>query len=350
MVRMGVTAILSDTRFDLHTWPGHVEQAARLQAVHAAIAEANLLVRLQQLTSVPAPLPSIEAVHTPQLLRAVRQLAGYGGGQLDMDTYVTADSWELATLAAGAVLGATQAVLDARAANAFALVRPPGHHATPGRAMGFCLINHVAVAARFAVREAGLTRVAVVDYDVHHGNGTQDIFYDDPQILMLSTHAAPFYPGTGAHTEQGGPTAPGATLNVPLPFGVGDTGYAMVFEQVVAPALRRFQPELILVSAGYDAHWSDPLGPMLLSVGGFAQLNRRLLDLADELCGGRIVFSLEGGYNLNALGACAVATLRQLLGDDPGPDLLGAVAVREPVAEVQRMIDELRVQHPLVKH
>lgn len=348
MERMGETAILTDISFDSHTWPGHVEQAERLQAVRDAILAAGLNEALHTLAPVPAPAPALEAVHTPELLRAVRQLAGYGGGRFDTDTYVTAESWATATLAAGATLGAVEAVLAGRVANAFALVRPPGHHATPGRAMGFCLINHVAVAARYAVRQAGLARVAIVDYDVHHGNGTQDIFYDDPQVLLLSTHASPLYPGTGARDEQGSPGAPGTTLNVPLPYGAADAGYVLVFEQVVAPALRRFQPELILVSAGFDAHWSDPLGPMALSVQGYTQLNRVLLDLAAELCGGRIVFSLEGGYNLDALGAAVVATLRQLLGRDPGVDPLGVARVQEPLGEINRVVAALRARHPLL--
>ncbi len=347
---MGETAILTDLSFDAHSWHGHVEQAARLQAVRRALDASSLHSELRHLVPQPAPTAALEAVHTPQLLRNVRQMASYGGGQFDLDTYVTADSWDAATLAAGAAIGAVEAVVAGRVRSAFALVRPPGHHATPGRAMGFCLINHVAVAARYAVQRLGLERVAIVDYDVHHGNGTQDIFYGDPQVLFISTHAAPFYPGSGAISEMGDPaTAPGATLNVPLPFGTGDTGYALVFEQVVAPALRRFHPQLMLVSAGYDAHWSDPLGPMLLSVRGYSQLTQQLIALADELCAGRIVFTLEGGYNLGALGACVVATLRLLLGREPGPDPIGQVEAQEPMAEVVRVIDALKAHHPLLR-
>ena len=346
---MGETTILTDLSFDAHSWHGHVEQAARLQAVRHALDASALHAELRHLAPQPAPLAALEAVHTPQLLRSVRQLASYGGGQIDADTYVTADSWDVATLAAGAAIGAVEAALGGHARGAFALVRPPGHHATRARAMGFCLINHVAVAARYAVQRLGMERVAIVDYDVHHGNGTQDIFYDDPQVLCVSTHAAPFYPGTGALAEQGDPaTALGATLNIPLPFGTGDTGYALVFERVVAPALRRFRPQLILVSAGYDAHWSDPLGPMLLSVSGYSQLTQQLIVLADELCDGRIVLSLEGGYNLDALGACVIATLRLLLGHRPGPDPIGAVEDQVPTAEIARVIGALKARHPLL--
>lgn len=351
---MSNTVILTDPSFDAHDWHGHVEQAARLQAVRRALAASGLHNDLQHQLPRPAPDEALEAVHQPQLLRRVRQLASYGGGQFDSDTYVTADSWEVAALAAGAAVGAVEAVAGRRARNAFALVRPPGHHATPGRAMGFCLINNIAVAARYAQRALGVGRVAIVDYDVHHGNGTQDIFYDDPSVLFCSTHAAPFYPGTGALGEMGerggaaGPPAYGATLNAPLPFGTGDRGYARVFDAAIAPALRRFRPELILVSAGFDAHWSDPLGPMLLSVSGYARLNQTLLALADELCGGRLVMVLEGGYNLDALGACVVASLRQLLGRAPGHDPIGEVESPEPLPEIERVIESLTARHPLL--
>ncbi len=346
---MSSTAMLTDTIFDAHTWHGHVEQAARLEAIRHAIGAAGLRDDLHQRTVRPATMAELEAVHTPQLLRLVRQLVSYGGGQFDSDTYVTADSWDAALMAAGAAIGAVEAVAGSHVRNAFALVRPPGHHATPARAMGFCLFNNIAVAARYAIRQLGVQRVAIVDYDVHHGNGTQDIFYDDPAVLFCSTHAAPFYPGSGSAAEMGDRiAAPGATLNMPLPFGTGDRGYARVFAQVLAPALRRFRPDLLLVSAGYDAHWSDPLGPMVLSVSGYAQLNRMLIDLADELCDGRLVYVLEGGYNLEALGACVVAGLRQLLGRTPGPDPIGEVDSPEPLPEIDRVIETLQARHPLL--
>lgn len=343
---MSSTVTLSDISFDAHTWHGHVERAERLEAVRAAIAAAGLSGHLHHLQPQPAPEPALLAAHTPQLLRIVRQLSSYGGGQIDSDTYVTADSWDAALLAAGAAIGATEAVASGRFRNAFALTRPPGHHATAGRAMGFCLINNIAVAARYALDTLGLARVAIVDYDVHHGNGTQDILYAEPRALFCSTHAAPFYPGTGAAGEMGEGEGRGTTLNVPLPFGVGDSGYARVFDELIAPALRRFRPELILVSAGYDAHWSDPLGPMTLSVSGYARLTQTLIGLADELCDGRIVMVLEGGYNLEALGACVVASLRLLLGYEAGPDPIGEVRAAEP--NLSPLIRAIGQGHPLL--
>lgn len=341
------TAIFTDTRFDAHTWHNHVECAARLVAVRQAISKAGLWSAVQQVTPQPIDDTLLETIHTSQLLRMLRQMSSYGGGQFDADTYVTADSWDLARLAAGAAVGATAYVLEQSGRNAFALVRPPGHHATPGRAMGFCLINNIAAAARYAIDRHGLERVAIVDFDVHHGNGTQDMFYDEPRVLFCSTHAAHFYPGTGAAGEVGSrPTAHGATLNVPLPYGAGDAAYAAVFDQLITPALRRFQPQLILASAGYDAHWRDPLGPMALSVSGYNRITQTLIDLAGELCNGRLALVLEGGYDLDALGACVVAALRLLLGRDPGPDPFGSMTAPEP--EVGALIAAIRSNHPLL--
>lgn len=341
------TAIATDQRFDLHTWHGHVEQASRLHAIQRAIQSAGLLGYLKPLPIRPATEAELLAVHNPHMLHRVRQLASYGGGQIDSDTYVTADSWEAAILAAGATICLAEAIVERRCHNGFALVRPPGHHATDIRSMGFCLFNNIAVAARVLLDRHGLQRIAIVDFDVHHGNGTQDIFYRDGRVLFCSTHAAPLYPGTGAIHEMGDPrTAGGTTLNVPLPYGTGDQGYDRVFRQIIGPALHRFQPEIMLVSTGFDAHWSDPIGPMALSVKGFARIAQHLLDWATELCDGRIGFVLEGGYSLPALAAGVVATLRLMLGMDPGPDPMGGVQAPEPT--INHIITALQNQHPLL--
>lgn len=340
------TAILTDPRYAAHTEPGHVERAERLRAIERALKTSDLGDSLLHLAPRPASQAELAAVHTPEHLEAIRRFSQQGGGNLDLDTYVTEESWEAAVFAAGAALRAVEAVIGGECRNAFALVRPPGHHATIDRAMGFCLVNNIAVAARHAIRQLGLERVAIIDYDVHHGNGTQDIFYRDPQVLFCSTHAAPFYPGTGSLREMGAEAGAGTTLNVPLPFGVGDRGYDQIFLQTIIPALRRWHPQLILVSAGYDAHWSDPLGPMTLSVAGYARLTRMLLEVAGDLCDGRLVMVLEGGYNLEALGACVVAALRVLLGRDPGPDPIGSVTAHEP--PVGPVVEALRQRHPLL--
>jgi acetoin utilization deacetylase AcuC-like enzyme len=247
-------------------------------------------------------------------------------------------------MAAGGLVEATQAVLDGQVANAFALVRPPGHHALRERAMGFCLFNNVAVAARYALAERGLERVLIVDFDVHHGNGTQAEFEADPAVMFISTHQYPHYPGTGRCDETGVGAGQGGVVNVPLSGGVGDQGFARIAEEVIGPAARRTQPQLILVSAGYDAHWDDPLAAMQLSVTGYTALARALRDLAGELCDGRLVFTLEGGYHLQALAYSILNTFAVLSGagdwklvDPLGPSPYDERPVDEIIARVRRV-------------
>jgi acetoin utilization deacetylase AcuC-like enzyme len=338
------TAITTNPNQATHDEPRHVEQAARLAAIMAALDTSNLRPDLVELASQPASEQQILAVHEPHLLAIVRSTTAHARAQLDADTYTTAGSYEAALLAAGAAVRAVEAVVSGEVSNAFALVRPPGHHATPSRSMGFCLFNNIAIAARYALDVLGLERVAIVDYDVHHGNGTQDCFYDDGRVLFCSTHAWPLYPGSGAAHEMGEESGYGLTLNLPLPHGTGDEGLKHCYDQLILPAIRSFQPQLILVSAGYDAHWADPLGPLALSVAGYAALTQRLATMAEAICDGRIVLVLEGGYNLHALGACVVAALRVLLGRDPGPDPLGAADLREP--DLSTLIERARRVHP----
>jgi acetoin utilization deacetylase AcuC-like enzyme len=339
------TAITTNPRHAAHDEPGHVEHAARLTAIHAAIDSSGLRADLLELAPNPATEQQILAVHEPQLLAAVRSTMAYERAGLDADTYTTSGSYDAALMAAGAAIHAVEAVIQGQAANAFALIRPPGHHATPNRPMGFCLFNNIAIAARHALGTLGLDRVAIVDYDVHHGNGTQDCFYEDGQVLFCSTHAWPLYPGTGRAQEVGAESGYGLTLNLPLPYGAGDESLGRCYNELIIPAIRAFDPQLILVSAGYDGHWDDPLGPLALSVAGYAALTQRLVKLAEELCGGRIVLVLEGGYSLRALGACTVAALRVLLGRDPGADSLGPAPAREP--DVSALIEQVRRAHPL---
>jgi acetoin utilization deacetylase AcuC-like enzyme len=250
-------------------------------------------------------------------------------------------------MAAGAPLVAIDAVMKGEINNAYCLVRPPGHHALPDEAMGFCLFNNVAVAARYALDMHGLERVLIIDYDVHHGNGTQDIFYEDPRVLYFSVHQAPFYPGTGASDELGAGAGLGSTINVPLPAGTGFEIYEPVFRQVLAPAADRFDPQLILVSAGFDAHWDDPLGSMALSTAGFAQLTKIIIDLANLLCDGRLVMLQEGGYNLDAMAGGVASCLNFLLGDDAAVDGLGPGPDRNYRLNTDVLIAELRRIHQL---
>ena len=254
--------------------------------------------------TVETPSPATDAqilrVHTPAYLSDLVSTAGRAVA-LDPDTMTSPASVDVARLAAGAACGAVDAVLDGRSRRAAALVRPPGHHAEPDRAMGFCLLNNVAIAAAHA-RARGLARVAIVDIDVHHGNGTQAAFYADPSVFYVSTHQSPFYPGTGAASDMGDGPGVGATLNLPLPAGTGDETVIAAYEEIVCPALRQFRPDLLLVSAGFDAHALDPLAGLQMTTAGFARLLDLLAEAADELCDGRLVAVTEGGYHLATRG------------------------------------------------
>jgi acetoin utilization deacetylase AcuC-like enzyme len=339
------TAIALNPLHGAHDEPSHVERAARLRAIEEALGTSGLREDLIQLAAQPAGETQILAVHERRLLETVRWTATQEPLWLGVDTYTTPGSWEAARMAAGAAIAAVEAVVIGQVSNAFALVRPPGHHATPAQPMGFCLLNNIVIAARHALDTLGVGRIAIVDYDVHHGNGTQDCFYDDGRVFFCSTHASPFYPGTGALSEVGIEDGYGTTLNLPLPFETGDAGFQQLYDDVVLPALRRFGPELILVSAGYDGHWDDPLGPLTASISGYAALTSRLAALAGEICGGRIALVLEGGYSLPALAGGVVASLRALLGRDPGADPLGPAGTAEP--DLSTLIRRARDRHPI---
>lgn len=341
------TAYLLDDRFLLHDDFDHPENAARLQAITTALRRSGILAELTRLEPRYATVEEVLLAHHRRMIEHTHRMAMFGGGRLNPDTYIVQESWDTALLAAGAVTRAVEAVVAGDVDNAFALVRPPGHHATPTTAMGFCLINNVAVAARVARHKVGVQRVAIIDWDTHHGNGTQDIFYDDPSVLYVSSHTYPFYPGTGHWREMGSGAGSGATLNVPLPSHAGDESFVRVYDEIVLRAVRRFDPQLIIVSAGYDCHWRDPLAPMLMSIAGYTRIARMIYDLAAEVCDGRLVCALEGGYDLEALAAGVLATLRVLQGcADAAVDPLGAQP--EPVIDIEPVINSLSRSHPLL--
>jgi acetoin utilization deacetylase AcuC-like enzyme len=298
-----------------HDTGQHVEVAARLEAVIAYLEKTGLKSKLALIEPRPATVDEIALVHQRSYIKEIEEMAQRGGGWLDPDTVMSPDSYQAALYAAGGLIRAVEAVMGGEVANAFALVRPPGHHATAGQAMGFCLFNNIAIAAKYALAKYKLERVLIIDFDVHHGNGTQGTFYDNPNVMYISTHEYPFYPGTGDVNEVGSGEGRGTNLNVPLPAGCGDAEYLKVFEQIITPAARCFNPQLVLVSVGYDSHWADPLAMMNLSVGGYARMTGIIRGLADELCGGRLALTLEGGYNLEALAASVKATFDALLGD-----------------------------------
>jgi acetoin utilization deacetylase AcuC-like enzyme len=302
-------ALVDDPLFCEHLSPaGHPERPERLHAARSAIARADLsLSRIEFATRTATP-EELSRVHTEAYLHQLDQLAGRSG-YLDEDTFYSPSSVAAARAAAGAALVMTEALLEQRADFGLALLRPPGHHARPGSAMGFCLINNVAVAAAHA-RARGVERVAIVDFDVHHGNGTQEMFYADPSVLYVSMHQAPLYPGTGAAREAGVGAGRGYTVNVPLSAGGGDAVYGAALERIVAPVLEAFRPNLVLFSAGFDAHARDPLAQMELSDDGFRALIRRTLATLQPRVGVGLV--LEGGYDLTGLASSLVAALEGL--------------------------------------
>jgi len=257
------------------------------------------------------------------------------------------DSYDAALYAAGGAIEATDAVISGRTNSAFALVRPPGHHATSLTAMGFCLFNNIAIAAQHALKKHKMEKVAIIDFDVHHGNGTQEAFYNNPHVLYVSTHQYPHYPGTGTVGETGSGAAEGSTINIPLPSGSGDEEYRQVFEEIIVPVTRRFHPEFILVSAGYDLHWKDRLAMMEVSTAGFADMVRYIKNLADELCDGKIVITLEGGYNLKALATSVKATFDVLLGKSNIEDPLGQPEHRWASSDIGDLIKAIKETHSL---
>ena len=286
----------------------HVEAPQRFPAALAGVEEAKSAgVPVEHRPCQPAPTDALEAVHASRYLDSIKELSARGGGYLDFDTALSSDSWEAATLAAGAAIGAVESALEGTAA--FTIARPPGHHAGRDYGMGFCLINNAAVAAEYA-RSRGLDRVAILDWDVHHGNGTQDIFYGSEEVLYLSAHQSPFYPGTGDAREVGEGRGEGFTANVPLPGRSGEDLYAEAFASLFIPILREFRPGLILVSAGYDAHADDLLGGMRLTADSFGRFASALAAVAREVGAAPPAFLLEGGYNLNALTDSVAATIK----------------------------------------
>jgi acetoin utilization deacetylase AcuC-like enzyme len=254
-------------------------------------------------------------------------------------------SYEVALYAAGGVLAAVEAVIKGEVDNAFALVRPPGHHAIHDRAMGFCIFNNVAIAAKFALSKFNLKRVLIADFDVHHGNGTQDAFYADPKVLYFSTHQYPFYPGTGWLDETGMGEGEGTTVNFPMAAGWGDEEYWRAFNEVLVPVARRFQPQLILVSAGFDAHWADHLAMMRVTITGFAQMVMILKELAAGLCQRRLVFTLEGGYNLRVVASSMKATFDVLLGNSEIDDPLGKASATRKSEGFDEHIEAIKTLH-----
>jgi len=342
------TAYITHPRCAEHTLAGHVEHAGRIQAVWRELERAGLARRMAAIEPPPADLDLVYTVHSPIYVQELKHIARSINRVvlLNPDTYAGPTSFDVALLAAGGAVSAVDEVLSGRADAALAVVRPPGHHAVKAAPMGFCLLANAALAVNHARQAFGIERTLVLDFDVHHGNGTQDAFYDDPSVLFVSLHQYPFYPGTGALEDVGTGAGRGYTVNLPLPAGHGDETYAALFSDVIWPLTERYQPQLVVVSAGFDAHWADPLGGMALSLRGFAHITSELIAMANAMCSGKIVFVLEGGYNLDALAHGVRNIAHLLLGDSEINDPLGPARM-QPAPDIRPLITRARRLHGL---
>jgi len=294
----------------------HPESPARLQAIYSMLDEPEFKGSLIEIPSRLCTEEELLYIHTPSYIDRIRSTAGKTVS-LDPDTSTSPQSWEVSRLAVGGFLEAVDRVSARDVDSAFALVRPPGHHAEADRAMGFCIFNNIAIGAVHAVKRLGHSRILIVDWDLHHGNATMHSFYKDPRVLYFSIHQYPYYPGTGRLEEVGSGEGVGTTINVPLGPGPGDAEYTAVFRELLAPVARQFAPDMIMVSAGFDTYHLDPLGGMQVTADGYARMTKILLELGAEICGGRVVFTLEGGYHLGGVCESVGAVIQVMRGNHP---------------------------------
>ena len=341
------TGIVYHPNYFLHTRDTHPEKKERLQAILSLLKNENLFSRLEQLAPLPATIQEVAEVHTREHIDYVRKLCEQHKTQLDPDTYLTPESYEVGLLSAGGALTAMRAVMRGKLDVAFSLGRPPGHHAEPHRAMGFCLFNNIAIAIRRAQKEFNVSRIMVLDWDVHHGNGTQKAFYHDSGVLFVSPHQSPLFPGTGHLKENGAGDGEGYNVNIPLPPGCGDDVYSRVFSEIVRPLADRYRPELLLVSAGQDSYHNDPVASMKVSFAGFAMMARHAREIASQYCDGKIVLTLEGGYHIGGQAEAAATILGELslwnrpVKDEPAPP-------EDPIYDdPYRIINEVKSFHKL---
>jgi acetoin utilization deacetylase AcuC-like enzyme len=313
--RLKTGFLYGDIYLKHETGSGHPERPERLTAIVARLKQNGLLNELVALKPVPASTDWLRTVHTQEYIERVRKDCQGGSGYVDSpDSPASADSYQVALNAVGGVQSAIDAVMEGKIQNAFCAIRPPGHHALKDKAMGFCLFNNVAIAAKYIQQKHKLAKVLIVDWDVHHGNGTQAIFDEDPTVFYFSVHQSPFYPGTGSAEDKGVGKGLGSKFNVPLPAGCGDADYRKAFEERLKPAAAAFKPDFVLISAGFDAANGDTLGGMKVTPQGYAELTRIVKGIAEASCHGRLVSMLEGGYNTEALAASVEAHVRVLMG------------------------------------
>jgi acetoin utilization deacetylase AcuC-like enzyme len=341
---MNRTGIVKDERYLEHVMdPGHPESPERLRVIYKMLEEEEMKGLFEMVKPRAATRAELETIHSPDYIDLVASTAGKPYYRLDMDTSTCAKSYEAALWAAGGLLELIKTVMEGKLNNGFALVRPPGHHAERDRAMGFCIFNNVAIGARYALRNFSLQKIMIVDWDVHHGNGTQRSFYEDPQVLYFSTHRYGFfYPGTGAATEVGKGKGEGFNVNVPLSTGVSDTEYGNIFETFLKPIALEYQPQLILVSAGFDIHHDDPLGGMEVTEKGFARMAQILMEIAGSTAQGKLVITLEGGYDVSGQSRSVKAVLKELAQASPldKKDLLEKEKANYP--RIERFVLQLK--------
>ena len=305
--------LFHDPVFQNHRTDGHPESPERLAAIDARLRDLNFFDRVELGTITPASVEDLARVHTREHIDDVREFSRQGGGRIDADTIVCPESYDVALLAAGSAIAAVDTVLTTEHRQAATLLRPPGHHALADQTMGFCLFGNTAIAARYAQSKYQLNRILIVDWDVHHGNGTQAMFYEDPNVYFFSVHRWPFFPGTGSEEETGHRDGLGTTFNLPLQFGVTQANFLLQFERMLKAAAEKAKPELVLISAGFDAHYLDPVGSLGLETVHFGELTRMVNKVAAEYCEGRVVSVLEGGYQPQALADSVACHLQTLL-------------------------------------
>jgi len=340
------TGIVKDERYLRHDAGfGHPESPQRLGATHAILAAPDMLGQFIEIAPRYATHEEIALIHSPSYINLVASTAGQPFVSLDPDTATTPESYDVAKLAVGGLCNAIDSVVSGEVENAFALIRPPGHHAGVSNAAGFCIFNNVAIGAMHAIMKNKMDRILIVDWDLHHGNGTQAQFYEDPRVLYFSTHQYPYYPGTGAIEEIGRGKGLGYNINVPLRPGVDSAQYVRIFRRIIYPISMKFKPDLVMISAGFDPYYKDPLGGMKVTPDGFACMARILLDIADKCCGGKIVVTLEGGYHLTGLAESIKAVLVEMHdGTHVTDDMLARIEQEadshiDPV--IKRVIDQV---------
>lgn len=313
---MNKTIIIKDDRYLQHvTGAGHPENHHRLEEIYSMLKGDDMHGLFQEICPRAATHEELALIHTPAYIKHIEKTAGKPYTMLDPDTHTSAGSWEAAVFAAGGVIKALDLLIASKADNGFALIRPPGHHAETAKAMGFCIFNNIAIGTQYLLQRCKLSRILIVDWDLHHGNGTQNCFYKSPEVLYFSVHQYPYYPGSGSVQETGAAEGRGYTVNVPLPGGQGDADYLRIFQEILHPITDEYKPEFILVSAGYDTYFQDPLGAMEITPPGFYSMTASLMDLAAKYCGCKILFALEGGYHLQGITASVKKTLIALVNE-----------------------------------